>query len=264
MILIFNPLSFLIWIPGLIFYFFNKTSRLFRPLGYIWLVTFVILFINWHSKAEYMAPAFQILFAGGAVMIVKWNSRIARLKYAIVIPVIVLSLILAPLARPLLPVESFIGYQSAFTLGTSNSEGKELAVLPQFYADMFGWEDLAKDIYVVYQSLPEEDKKHCVIYCNNYGEAAAIEYFGKKYNLPKVVCPHNNYWYWSSENNNFKTVIIIGGNIENHQKSLGQVEQAGVHKTKYAMPYENNLNIFIGRGFKRSMQEIWQSIKNFS
>jgi len=264
MILIFNPISFLIWIPGLIFYFFNKNSRLFRPLGYIWLVTFIILFINWHSKAEYMAPAFQILFAGGAVMIVKWNARIARLKYALVIPVIILSIILAPLARPLLPVQTFIGYQSAFTLGTSNNESKGLAVLPQFYADMFGWEDLAKDIYKVYQSLPEEEKKHTIIYCNNYGEAAAIEYFSKKDNLPGVVCPHNNYWYWWPENNNVTTVIIIGGNIENHQKSLEQVEQAGVHKTKYAMPYENNLNIYIGRGLKKSIREIRQRIKNFS
>jgi hypothetical protein len=262
MILILNPFSFFIWIPGLIFYFFNKNARIFRPLGYIWFVTFVILFINWHSKAEYLAPAFQILFAGGAVMIVQWNARIPRLKFALVIPVIVLSLLLSPLARPLLPIETFIGYQSALELKAPNNEGHSTE-LPQFYADMFGWEDMAKNVYKVYKSLPEEEKKHTVIYCNNYGEAGAIEYFSKKYKLPKIVCPHNNYWYWWPDNLNTTTFIILGGNIEDHLESLQQVEAAGMHKTKYSMPYENNLTIFVGRGLKRSIQQIRQSSKIF-
>jgi hypothetical protein len=262
MILILNPLSFLIWIPGIVYYFFNKNARIFRQLGYIWLVTFAILFINWHSKAEYIAPAFQILFAGGAVMIVQWNARIKRLKFALTIPVIALSIFLSPLARPLLPVQTFLDYQSALILKAPNNEG-HITELPQFYADMFGWEDLATDVYKVYLSLPEEEKKHTVIYCNNYGEAGALEYFGKRYNLPKVVSPHNNYWYWWPKNINITTVIIIGGNSEDHLRSLEQVEAAGVHKTKYAMPYENNLTIFIGRGLKRSLQEIKKGNKIF-
>ncbi|MCW8809895.1 MAG: hypothetical protein OQK64_02935, partial [Ignavibacteriaceae bacterium] len=95
------------------------------------------------------------------------------------------------------------------------------------------------------------------------GEAGAIEYYRKKYLLPEVVCPHNNYWYWWPENTNATTVIIIGGRIEDHLQSLQQVEPAGVHKAKYAMPYENNLIIYIGRGLKRSLEEIRQSNKIF-
>jgi len=269
MILIFNPLSFLIWVPGLVFYFFNKKSRIYRPLGYIWLVTFTILFINWHSKAEYIAPAFQILFAGGAIMIMKWNSRLNRLKFALAIPVVVIGIFLSPLARPLLPVESFIDFQSALKLGTSNSEGKQLAGLPQFYADMFGWQDMAKNVSKVYQSLSIDERKNTVVYCNNYGDAGAIEYYSDKYPLPKVICPHNSYWYWSLEsieqlsNDKVTTIIVIGGNIEDHLKSLEQVEAEGVHKSKYAMPYENKLTIFIGRGLKRSPKQIMQSNKIF-
>ena len=128
---------------------------------------------------------------------------------------------------------------------------------------MFGWKSLAKDVSKVYQSIPNDERKHTVVYCRNYGEAGAIDYYRKNYLLPKVVCPHNNYWYWWPENINVTTVIIIGGNIEDHLQSLQQVEAVGVHKTKYAMPYENNLTIFIGRGLKRSLQEIKQSNKIF-
>jgi hypothetical protein len=222
-----------------------------------------VLFINWHSKAEYIAPAFQILFAGGSVMIVKWNVRLKRLKYTLAVPVIVLGVFLAPLARPLLPVENFLAYQSALNLEPPSNEGHKLDGLPQFYADMFGWEDLARNISRVYQSLPEEERKETVVYCSNYGRAGAIEYYSKKFPLPKVVSPHNNYWYWWKEAGKPSTIIIIGGELKDHFMSLEQVQTVGVHKTKYAIPYENNLNIYIGRGFKRSLEEIRKSGKVF-
>ena len=59
------------------------------------------------------------------------------------------------------------------------------------------------------------------------------------------------------------TFIIIGGKIEDHLSSLNEVEEVGVHKAKYAIPFENNLAIFIGRGLKRSLGEIRNSNKIF-
>lgn len=59
------------------------------------------------------------------------------------------------------------------------------------------------------------------------------------------------------------SVVIIGGNIEDHLRALNEVEVVGIHQTKNAMPYENNLIIFIGRGLKRSIEEIRVSNKIF-
>ena len=263
MFFIVNPLAMIIWIPGIIFYFFNKNTKIFRPLGYIWLVTFIILIINWHSKATYLAPAFQILFAGGAVQLVSWNRINDKLKYALVTVVIVFNLLLSPYARPLLPPQSFLQYQSAILFKVPNSEGHE-SVLPQHYADMFGWESLARDVSKVYQTLPDEEKKRTVVYCSNYGEAGAIEYFAKKYPLPKVICPHNSYWYWWSDKIIDPTIIIIGGTAEQHLDAVKECNLAAVHKTQYVMPYENNLNIFIARGLKMSLEKARKIFKNFS
>jgi 4-amino-4-deoxy-L-arabinose transferase-like glycosyltransferase len=185
LILILNPLSILIWLPGLYFYFFNKNDKLYRPIGYIWLVTFAVLFINWHSKGEYIAAASPILFAGGAVMIVKWNARIKRLKYALAIPVVVVGILVSPFARPLLPVESFLAYQSLLHLKPPANEG-HATELPQFYSDMFGWEEMAKNVSRVYKSLSKEEKKRTVVFCENYAKAGAIEYNSKKNKQPKV------------------------------------------------------------------------------
>ena len=229
-----------------------------------------------HSKGEYIAAAYQIIFAGGAVMIEKWSSAPKRawLIYALILPVIVSGIILVPFARPILPPEKFLEHQSAIGLKPPSSEGHETE-LPQFYSDMFGWEDLAKNVSKVYQSLPEEERKTTVVYCSNYGKAGAIEYYSRKYPLPKVICPHNSYWYWSldsgesngldewSGSTNISTVIIIGGEIEEHLESLEEVYEAGFHHSDYAMPYENDQTIFIGRGLKVPLEEIKRSNKVF-
>ena len=261
-ILILNPLSILIWLPGISFYFIHKEGKQFRAVGLIWLTTFIILFINWHSKGEYIAASYQILFAGGAVMLEIWSKKRSWLKYSVAITVIVFGILIAPFARPLLPVEKFLEYQNAIRLKPPSNEGHETE-LPQFYSDMFGWEDLAKNISKVYLSLPEKEREKTVVYCSNYGKAGAIEYYNRKYPLPKVVCPHNSYWYWWKETNEISTIIIIGGEIEEHLESLEEVYEAGYHQTKYAMPYENNQKIFIGKGLKVSIEEIRNSNKIF-
>ena len=264
-ILILNPLSVLIWLPGIIFLFFRPASKEHRALGFIWLAAFVILLINGHSKGEYLAAAYQILFAGGAVLIEIWSTAEKRgwIKFVIAVPVIIISIFLSPFARPLLTPEKFISYQSAIGLKPPSNEGHELVGLPQFYSDMFGWEELAKDVSAVYLTLSKEEREKTYVYCSNYGKAGAIEYYRKKYPLPEVICPHNNYWYWWPKTNNYSVIIIIGGEMEDHLNSLLEVAEAGVHKSKYAMPYENNLVIFIGRGEKRSLYQIRMSDKIF-
>ena len=263
-LLIMNPLAILIWLPGFYFFFFNADGKKLKAVLFIWIATFLILLINGHSKGEYIAAAYQILFAGGAVIIDKWSLRTNWLKYSLAIPVIIAGLMFSPFARPTLSLEQFLKFQSALGLEPPSNEGQQLnRGIPQFYSDMHGWEDLAKNVSRVYQSLPEEERKMTLVYCSNYGKASAIEYFSKKYPLPKVVCPHNSFWYWWPKTNEFTTIIIIGGRIEDHLHSLKEVEAVGFYKTKNAMPYENNLTIFIGRGFKRSIEEMRKSHKEF-
>lgn len=263
-LLLLNPLAILIWLPGFYFFFFNEEGKKLKAVIFIWLATFLILLINGHSKGEYIAAAYQILFAGGAVMIEKWSKNRNWIKYSIVFPVIIAGLLILPFARPTLSLEQFLKYQSALGLEPPSTEGQQLNHgIPQFYSDMHGWEDLAKNVSKVYQSLPEEERKTTLVYCSNYGKASAIEYYSKQYPLPKVICPHNSFWYWWPDAKNYTTLIIIGGRIEDHLYSLKEVEPVGFHKTKNAMPYENNLTIFIGRGFKRSIEEMRKNHKEF-
>lgn len=261
-----GPASVLVWLPGLIFLLFSRKLKEYRILGIIFLTTFLILVVNWHSKAEYMAPAYPLVYAGGGLFIEYLLERknFVWIKYVLPVIIVVSGLIGMPMALPLLPVDSFIPYSKFLGLSSQNSENKELAELPQFYADMFGWEDFASTVSKVYQTIPDSEKSGTIVFAGNYGEAGALEYYSSKYELPAVICPHNSYWYWADpDTNKIKTVIVIGGKMEDHKSACRDVTLAAVHKTKYSMPYENNLPIYICRDIYRSLKEIWQKSRFF-
>ncbi len=261
-----GPFSIFIWLPGILYLFFSKEIMNYRMLGIIFLTTFIILILNWHTKAEYLASAYPIVFAGGGLF---WERSIKGrntnwIKYALILLIFLSGIISSPLVLPILPVKSFIKYSRVIGVSAPNSEHQKLEELPQHYADMFGWEDLARTVSSVYKTIPESEKQSTIVFASNYGEAGALEYYSAKYNLPRVVCPHNSYWYWGCPSKmNVKTVIVIGGKKKDHLKSCGSVTVAAIHRTEYCMPYENNLPIYICKDFSRSLIDIWQTSKFF-
>jgi len=259
-----NPLNMLLWVPGLFFLFLNREGRRFRVLGIIYVAALAILLANPHSKSEYLGPAYMMLFAAGGVAVERWAGRGKRgwAAPAIAMLSVVSSLLILPFAVPVLPVETFIKYSAAVGMKPSTSERKKLSELPQYYADMFGWEGLAKDVSAVYLSLPEAERPTTVVLARNYGEAAALEYYAVKYPLPRIISTHNSYWSWGYPEN-MRTVIVLGGKAESHRKSCDEVTQAAVHTCRYCMPYENNMPIFVCRGLRVSPALIWKSEKNF-
>jgi hypothetical protein len=267
-LLIMNPASAIIWLLGLYYLFFSKNGTVLRILGIIFIATFLILFMSGKSKSEYIAPAFIPLLAAGGVFLEKINQiKYWRwLKHFVIIPLIISGIVIAPLALPILPVEKYIDYADELGFGPTTAENKELAELPQFYADMFGWEELAKNVSAVYDKIPEGEKGKTIVFGNNYGEAGAIEYFSEKYLLPPVISVHNNFWIWGWEytGKEIINVIIIGGREEDHLESCSEVEVVAIHETKYVMPYENNLPIFICRKLKEDFHQIWERNKNFN
>jgi len=82
-----------------------------------------------------------------------------------------------PFALPVLPVQTFIRYSEALGVKPSTSEAQRLTQLPQYYADMFGWENMAATVSKVYLSLPPDERKKTVVFAQNYGEAGAIDFF---------------------------------------------------------------------------------------
>jgi len=260
-----NPFSVFVWLAGIYYFFFDKDGKTFRIAGYIFLITLLILIINWHTKAEYLAPVFPLLYAGGGIIFEKLIEypKLAKIKIALPVIISFTGLLMIPLALPILPVQTFIGYTHIIGFSPKSNEEHKLEGLPQFYADMFGWENMAATVAKVYNSFPPEEQINTIVYAQNYGEAGAIDYYRDKFNLPRVLSGHNNYWYWGAADTNFTTVIVIGSSKDDLLKICNSVTQAAVIKSKYAIPYENNLPVFICSNFKIPFNVLYQKIRFF-
>lgn len=265
-VLMVNPLAILVWLPGVLALFLYKPFRPFMILGFLYLGPLIILMLNKTSKSEYLAPSYSILWAAGAVWIEQWSARINFPKlvpYTIATFIIVTQLMLLPLVLPVLPVQTYIGYAKVLGAEPSSSESKELAELPQHYADLFGWDTKARDVAKVYETLSEDEKKKCAIVGSNYGRCGAIDYYGDAYGLPDAIGTHNNYWIWGPGEYTGEVTIIMGGKYENHAGDFEEVKLAGVSDCEYCMPYEDNMNIFICRKLKKPLSEVWPLEKHF-
>lgn len=260
-----GPVSVFIWLTGLYYFLFYETGLKFRIVAVIYISVFLILLVNGHSKAEYLSPAYTVLFAGGSVLIErKTIVRSNWVRYVLVIPLCLSGLLIAPFATPVLPVETFIVYSNTLGIRPTSSENKEMSELPQFFADMHGWEEMASDVSKVYMSLPREERLRTVIYGHNYGEASAMEFFRNKYPIPRTISSHNSFWLWGYGNTDDPVMIIIGGKKEDHLEVFEEVSEKLIHKTDHSMPYENNIPVYVAKRIKIPVNELWQRIKNYN
>ena len=259
-----NPVTLPLWLAGLFWVLFSRTEKRYRLVGFIYLTAMTVLLVNGHSKPEYLSPAYPALFAAGGVAIEKWTSSgIARWIRPVYGVVVAAGIFLAPLAIPILPVETYIRFADLLGIKPSTPEGKKLDSLPQFYADMFGWEEKAAAVAKVYHSLSPQDQAVCAIFGDNYGRCGAIDFYSKKYDLPKAIGPHNNYWLWGPRNYTGELVIILGGDLKGKTDRFESVTIADTVRSKYAMPYENNLAIYVCRNLKMPLRELWPQLKHY-
>ncbi|MBN1223509.1 MAG: glycosyltransferase family 39 protein [Candidatus Aminicenantes bacterium] len=259
-----HPFLFPILVLGLCYFFLFRAAQPFRLFGWMYLAIFV-LFLLTRAKTYYIAPLYPVMFAGGAVafevIINRW--RLKWLKPATLAFLFGGCLLTAPFVLPFLPVDTFIKYSEFLKFSPPKAEDHEMGRLPQHFADMFGWEPMVRAVNDVYQSLSPEDQAKCGVFAQNYGEAGAMDFFGRTYGLPRAISGHNNYWLWGPGQYTGEIMIVIGGDKAQLEKYFVRVEQAGIFINEYVMPYENNLPLFVCRGLKIPIEDLWPQVKHY-
>jgi hypothetical protein len=270
-ILMMNPFSFLFWFGGLLFYLLSPTARRYRVFGWAFLIT-IAFFMLTHGKDYYSAPAYAMLLAGGAVAterVVDWLRSRRRtvgpriLKTACFVWLVVGVGLLLPRVLPILPIDAYIRYQTYLPIEGAKTERSFIgAKLPQYYADEFNWPEMVEKVARVYHSLSPEEQARTAIFCHNYGDAGAIDFFGPKYGLPKAVSGHQNYFLWGPRNYTGEIVILIGEKEEDVRKEFESVTVADTQNNPYAFWYETQ-PILLCRGLKWNLQAGWPTVKNW-
>ena len=128
---------------------------------------------------------------------------------------------------------------------------------------MHGWRELAEATARVVHALPASDRAGLCVFGQNYGEAGAIEYFGPQLDLPPAVSSHNNYWLWGAGRCSGRVFVVIGGRRERLAELFEEVDERGVSRCQDCMPYENGLPLWVVRGPRRPLVELWPRLKRF-
>jgi hypothetical protein len=258
-----HPVNALLLLAGLWFFFTADGGR-FRLFGWAYIMVFVVIFLQ-NGKTYYLSPSYPFMLAGGSVAMMRVLSQRTRVLRPVAVGALVIGgAVTAPAALPVLSIENYMAYSSALGLRPPDAERNATAELPQYFADMFGWNEMVATVAGVYRSLPPADQRKAAIFAMNYGEAGAIDFLGPRHGLPvKAISPHNSYYLWGPRDVSGEILIVIGGNREDHLKSYESVEHAATIECGLCMPFENHRPVYVLRRPKRSMEEIWRTSKMF-
>jgi hypothetical protein len=259
-----GPLAFPLWLAGLGFLLLAQAGRRWRTIGWAYLFLFGV-FVLERAKIYYLSPFYPVLIAAGAVTAERWLAAPAGrwLRPTLVALWVVVSAALSPLALPVLPPGRLVAYLGALGYREPKTERHRTALLPQGYADMFGWEEMAAGVARAYRALSAEERAVCAIYASNYGEAGAIDYYGRRWGLPRAISGHNSYWLWGPGRDTIGVVIVIGDSREDVESSFESVTEVGRTHCRWCMPYEDDLPIFVGRRPKFTVRELWPRTKEY-
>src|ERR1700676_3000592 len=274
------PLTAPIWIRGLIALFISPHLKPYRALGWCYLVCFMVFFVL-HGKNYYLAPVYPMLLAAGAVVVEsltdgraaggaeteslkEGRNRRAWLKRAIVVILLVSGAYLVPVVVPVLSPDKFIAYMKYLPMKLPVMEHSHArAVLPQWYADQFGWEEIVDETAKAYNQLAPAERPGCGIFAQDYGQAGAIDFFGRRYGLPPALSGHQTYYLWGSRGYSGNCLIVLDDSRERLEELFEQVEFVG---TSADNPYalEKQIPIFICRGAKfGSLEKVWPELKKW-
>jgi hypothetical protein len=278
--LLVHPFTAPIWITGLIALFVSLRFKPYRALAWCYLVCFTVFFVL-HGKNYYLAPVYPMLLAAGAVIIepaidgrriesratasFKTGHRLrAWLEPAIVIVLLASGAHLAPVVVPVFSPDKFIAYMKYLPMKLPVMEHSHArAVLPQWYADQFGWEEIVDETVKAYNQLSPAERPGCGIFAQDYGQAGAIDFLGRRYGLPPALSGHQTYFLWGPRGYSGNCLVVLDESRERLEELFEHVEYVG---TSADNPYalERQIAVYVCRGARfGTLEKIWPQLKKW-
>jgi hypothetical protein len=195
-------------------------------LGWLFVVLLVLMLVGQKSRPDRMVAAYTILFAGGGVLLERWASQTRGrwLRYYLPVSLLLSGVMLAPIGIPLLPPRPTATYAGSLGLVPQLEKGAgKKSELPQWLADRFGWEQLADEVATAVEALRPAERNHAIILAPSYGQAGAIELFGRGFSeetakalfeteergLPPVFSGQNNYFLWGPPEDPVEAAVFV-------------------------------------------------------
>lgn len=193
-------LSFPVWIAGLYFCLATEAGKRFRPLAWMYFFPF-LAFLLAKGRDYYLAPAYPMLYAAGAVWLETWMARLQPKPMRRVATLLYAALLLSILgaisvALPVAPIHS-TWFRLADKVNVT-------------FRDEIGWQEFVATLAKVRDSLPAEEQADVGILAENYGEVGAVNLYGPAHGLPRAISGVNSSWERGYGSRPPRTLIVVG------------------------------------------------------
>jgi hypothetical protein len=254
-----NMLLAPLWVTGIVAPFVSARLRPFRFLSITFVALAGIILVT-HGKGYYLAGAYPAMFALGASACTRLPRVLVALWAVLAAANGALSL---PLVLPVLPPDRLKTMMDNMHPRPRPMEAAGIgAPLMQMLSDEFGWPDLARDVESAYGALPPSDRGKAAIFASNYGDAAAIDFFGR--GLPPALSGNNQYYLWGPRGYDGSVVLAVNVDVAQWSRICDSARIVATFGTSpYAMPYEQNRPIVLCRGMHPPLPQLWPAFKHF-
>jgi len=251
-----NLLGVPLALAGLGYYFFAPNEKQWRGLGWLYVVPF-ILFSVLQGRGYYLAPAYPLLFAGGAVWLEKtvsrWQPRFRHLTY--VVAGLALFAGVAVAGAVVLPIAPIHSRWWKFAVANNSDLVEEI-----------GWPELIETVARVRDRLPPADRERLGVLAGNYGEAGALNLYGPQHSLPPAISGTNSFWWRGYGNPPPEVVIVVGFNrefVDYYFRSGELVAHTSNREGVMNEETKEHRDIFLCRGLKLPWDQFWKIFQRF-
>ena len=241
-----------LWLLGLAGFLLN---RRYRMLAFMYLVPLALFFFG-KGRGYYMAAAYPMLMAMGAVMGERWLPTLPRWARRTTTTIFFsgLALIGAYIITVVIPLASS-GPLRDFALKRNGDLREE-----------FGWNDLVHTVVQIRDSLPPDQQAHLGIATGNYGEYGAIEILGAPYGLPQPIGTTNSEYLRGYPTPQPTTIIVIGNRPDQVNQLFTNCRLAAHNTNAEGIRNEESqfhTDIFVCGPPRLPWSEIWKNHQDF-
>jgi hypothetical protein len=241
-------------------FFFYKPFRQFMFIG----ITFIVvlaLFAIMKAKDYYAVGIYPVMIAFGSnyfesVLPKKLKNIVLPGLIAINLIVFILTLnVVFPVYSPEKIRENAASFER---LGMLRWEDGKNHNLPQDFADMLGWKEMASKSLEAFRMIPPAQLGNTLVICNNYGQAGAINYFNRT-KMAEAYAFNTDYIYWLPRLERIDNVLLIGQKPSDEIIALfREIKQTGSVENQYAR--ESGTGIFLLTGANGSFTNVFYNL----
>ena len=250
--LITNPVAALLWITGLVIFL---RERRYRVMGWMYLIP-LFIFVVARGRGYYLAPAYPMLIAMGAVGCERWLGSRSQFRRQIPQLVFFTALVVCGLysCATQVPLASG-GPLRDFALRHNGAFRREI-----------GWDELVRTVAGIRDSLPVEQRKNLGVLVATDGERGAIELLGPAYHLPSPISGTNSGWLRGYPADPPSTLIVIGSAPQYVEKTFTSCRLAGHNTNPDGIQNDETLqnpDVFVCGAPRLPWPQFWKAYQNF-